>query len=132
MREWVLAANLSNQQCRGVVSLKLDINTLLEVSNLLVSPHVADFIFLAFVKTRDLAKVSGLGNGSVERVHHEDVDSALGAAGVVFGGVGLVPCPGWIDPPFVRERGCTPGIVLVESKELPVLQDSKISIVDSV
>lgn len=132
MREWVFAADLSNQQCRGVVSLKLDINTLLEVSNLLVSPHVANFVFLAFVKAGDLAKVGGLGNGFVERVHYEDVNSALGAARVVFGGVGLVPCPGWIDPPLVRERGCTPGIVLVESKELPVLQDSEIFIVDSV
>lgn len=60
------------------------------------------------------------------------MDPALRTAGVVFGGVGLVPCPGWIDTPFVGESGRAPNIVLIKREELPILQDGKVLVVDSV
>lgn len=103
------------------MSLKFDINLLLEVSDFFVSPHIADFVFLPFVKTWDLAEVCSLSDGFVKRVHDEDVNSALGTARVVFSRVGLVPRPSRVDTPLVRESGCTPDIVLVKSEELPIL-----------
>lgn len=60
------------------------------------------------------------------------MDPALGSAGVVFGRVCLVPCPGWVDAPFVRECRRAPAVVLVESEELPVLQDGKVLVADDI
>lgn len=114
------------------MGIKLYINLLVEVSDFLVGPHVSDFIILVFLKTWNFAEVGGLGGGLVQSVYYEDVDPALGTAGVVFSGVGLIPCPGRIDTPFVWESGRAPGIVLVESEELPVLQDGKILVIDSI
>lgn len=114
------------------MGLELDIDLLFKVSDFLVGPHVADFVFPVFLEPWNIVKVGRLGDCFVQSVYYEDVDSALGAAGVVFGGMSLVPRPGWVDTPFVRESGCAPSIVLIESEDLPVFQDGKVLVIDSV
>lgn len=97
-----------------------------------MGPHVADFVFAVILEARDIAKVGGLGDRFVQSVEDEDVDAALGTASVELGRVGLVPRPGRVDAPFVRESRRAPGVVLVEGEELPVLQYGKIFVVNDV
>lgn len=73
----MVAPDLSDQYCRGVVGPELDVNFLFEISDFLVGPHVADFVFLVFLEAWNIAKVGGLGDGFVQGVDYEDVDSAL-------------------------------------------------------
>lgn len=64
----MVSADLSNQQCRGIVGLEFDVDFPLEIPNLLVGPHVADFVFLVLLEAWDIAKVGRLGDGFVQRV----------------------------------------------------------------
>lgn len=122
----MLSANLRHQQCGGIVGRELDIKLLGEASEFLVCPHVSDLVLFACLEAGNLAPDSTLGHGLVERVHHEDVDAALGTTAVELGGMGLVPGPGGVDPPFVGEGGSAPGGVLVEGEDLPVLENREI------
>jgi hypothetical protein len=126
VREGVLSANLRHQQRGGIVSRELDIKLLGEASEFLVCPHVSDLVLLSRLEAGNLAPDGTLGHGLVKRVHHEDVDSALGATAIELGGMGLVPGPGGVDPPFVGEGGSAPGGVLVEGKDLPVLENREV------
>lgn len=128
----MVSTDLSNQYCCGIVGLEFDVDFIFEISDFLVGPHVADFVFLVFLEAWNIAKVGGLGGGFVQGVYYENVDPTLRTASVVFSRVGLVPCPGRVDTPLVGESGRAPSIVLVESKELPILQDRKVLVIDYV
>lgn len=114
------------------MGLEFDIDLLVEGADFLVGPHVADFVFAVILEARDIAKIGGLGDRFVQSVEDEDVDPALGTASVELSRVGLVPRPGRVDAPFVRESRRAPGVVLVEGEELPVLQYGEIFVVNDV
>lgn len=108
------------------MSLELELVLLLENSQLLVCPHIADLICLLGVKTRDLGEHRSLGDSLVKSVQDERMNTTLRSSGVVFSGMSLVPGPIGVHSPFVGKCWGTVNVVLVECENLPVLEDCNV------